>query len=124
MAPIQLLINNSPHEVEVAPDTPLLVGFARQAQHDGHQVRLRNGAVRRLHGASRWRGRALVPDCDFFGGVEEDHNHRRALGGQFASAAEGVDCRAGAAVRILPTGPDHVGGGAAGENSQAKRSAD
>jgi len=24
MAPIQLLINNSPHEVEVAPDTPLL----------------------------------------------------------------------------------------------------
>ena len=36
----------------------------------------------------------------------------------------GVDCRAGAAVRILPARADHVGSGAAGEDSASQRRAD
>ena len=53
----QLTINGDRHSVDVDGDTPLLVGVARRARHDRHEVRLRHGAVRRLHGASRRRRR-------------------------------------------------------------------
>ena len=46
------------------------------------------------------------------------------LSQQFASAAEGLDRRAGAAMRLLPVRPDHAGGRAAGQEQEAEPAAD
>ena len=43
-------------------DDPLAVGFARPAADDRHQVRLRHRHVRRVHGAPRRCGSALLSD--------------------------------------------------------------
>ena len=52
------------------------LGLARQARHDRHQVRLRHGAVRRLHRAPRRRAGALVLDAGLGRGGQEDHDDR------------------------------------------------
>ena len=41
------------------------------------------------------------------------HHHRGPVARRQPSAAEGLDRRAGAAMRLLPVRPDHAGGGAA-----------
>ncbi len=51
MSAIQLSINGSPHDLDVSPETPLLWVSAGQTQYDGHEVRLRHGSLRRLHGS-------------------------------------------------------------------------
>src|SRR5262249_14548930 len=79
-------------------------------------------AVRRVHRAPRRSSRSLVPDDGGAGGGQEDHHDRGTRPGRPASAASGVDRRAGAAVRLLPIGSDHVGRGAAGAQSQPERS--
>src|SRR5437660_627841 len=89
------------------------VGAARHARPDRHQVRVRRGAVRRLHGASRWAGGALVPHAGERRRGRQDHHHRGPLVRSQPSGAEGLDRARRAAVRLLPVGPDHVGGGAA-----------
>jgi len=43
------------------PGNAAALGLARCARADGHQVRLRYRAVRRLHRASGWRSGALLP---------------------------------------------------------------
>ena len=55
---------------------------------------------------------------------QEGHHHRGAVAGGGPSAAEGLDRRAGAAVRLLPVGPDHAGGGAARQEQEADARAD
>ena len=124
MAPIQLLINNSPHEVEVAPDTPLLWVLRDKLNMTGTKygcgMGLCGACTVHLDGQAVRSCQTAVSSV----GSQEDHDHRRTLYRQFASLAEGLDRRAGAAVRILPAGTAHVGGGAAGKNSQAERSAD
>ena len=50
---IKIKVNGADHEVDVDGHMPLLVGAARRARHDRHQVRLRHGAMRRMHRASR-----------------------------------------------------------------------
>jgi isoquinoline 1-oxidoreductase subunit alpha len=54
-----LKINGTPHEIDVDGDTPA-VGAARCTRHDPDQVRLRQGAVRRLHRACQRRGDAVL----------------------------------------------------------------
>ena len=60
------------------------VGPARRARHDRHQVRLRHGAVRRLHRASRRRGGALLRHPDRGVGDARSPRSRRSAnaGGQ------------------------------------------
>ena len=55
---------------------------------------------------------------------QEGHDHRGPVAEQLASAAEGLDRRAGAAMRLLPVRPDHAGGRAAGEEQEADARAD
>ena len=57
-----LKINGTPHEVDVDGDTPLLWVLRDVLGMTGHQVRLRPGAVRRLHRASRRPAGPLLPD--------------------------------------------------------------
>ena len=57
-------VNGKPHSVDVDGDTPLALGAARRARHDRHEVRLRHGAVRRLHRAYRRRPHAVLRHAD------------------------------------------------------------
>src|SRR5262249_10570434 len=69
--------------------------------------------VRRLHRACRRRGGALV----FLSGLgcrrQSHHDHRRSLAGSKGRSAEGLDCRTGATVWLLPVGHADGGGGVA-----------
>ena len=101
------------------------LGAPRHPRPQGHEVRVRRRPVRRLHGPPRRRARALLPDCRSSAAADaDDHHDRRALGRRLASAAEGLAGARRAAVRLLPGRPDHVGGGAAGEEAQAHRRRD
>lgn len=53
-------VNSIDRTVDVDGDTPL-VGIARRVQSDRHEVRLRRGALRRLH---RARGRRFPAPSD------------------------------------------------------------
>ena len=81
MSAIQLVINNRSHDVDIAPDTPVVMGAARQTQYDRYEVRLRYGTLRCLHRAPGWRSGTSVPDCRVIGRFEKNHNHRRIVGG-------------------------------------------
>ena len=52
---------------------------------------------------------------------QEGHHHRGAVGRCLPSAAEGLDCRAGAAMRLLPVRPDHAGRRTAGAATRRRR---
>ena len=100
------------------------LGGARAPETHRHQIRLRRRPVRRLHGPRRWQGGALLPDHDVGGRGQEGHHHRGAVADHLASTAEGLDCRAGAAMRLLPVRPDHAGRRTAGEQQDANARAD
>src|SRR3954447_11795811 len=100
------------------------MGHPRGVADDRHQVRLRRGAVRRLHRACQWRGSALVPDHGRRHQGQEDHHHRRPVAKGRPSLAEGVDRRAGAAMRLLPVGTDHAGSLAARQEHQPLQGGD
>src|SRR5438128_7306431 len=57
-------------------------------------------------------------------GRQEGHDHRRAVAELQSRAAEGLDRRAGAAMRLLPVRSDHASGGTAGEEQKADAQAD
>src|SRR4029077_17119967 len=98
------------------------VGVARCRRPDGHEVRLRDGAVRGLHGAPRRPANALVRHAGRRGGGQKDHHdrgHRRHAGRQESTA--GLARPRGRAVRLLPVGPYHVGGGAAREERASEQ---
>src|SRR4051812_8680330 len=100
------------------------MGHPRGVADDRHQVRLRRGPVRRLHRACQWRGGALVPDHGQRRRRQEDHHHRGVVAEGRSSLAEGVDRRAGAAMRLLPVRPDHAGGLAARQEHQPEQGGD
>ena len=111
MSAIQLVINNNSHEVEVAPDTPLLWVLRDKLNMTGTKY----GCGMGLCGACTVHldGEA-VRSCQTpvsSRRLEKDHDDRRLVCRQFASGAAGMDRRASAAVRILPARADHVGGG-------------
>src|SRR6202051_4879048 len=95
------------------------MGHPRAIADDRYQIRLRRRPLRRLHCASQWRSRAILPDLDQRCGWQENHDHRRSQRQGRSSAAEGVDRRAGSAMRLLPVRPDHAGGVAARQEQQS-----
>ena len=102
-------VNGTTHSVDVDGDTPLLVGAARRARHDRNQVRLRHGALRRLHGAHRRRRDPLLRHSDRQRRRIRDHHHRgdRRDAGR-RKDPEGLARSRRRAVRLLPVRPDHV----------------
>ena len=83
------------------------VGAARSPGHDRQQVRLRQGAVRRLHRAYRRQRHPQLRAAGVGGGGDEDHDHRRRrqVAGRQSRAGR-MGRRRRAAVRLLPVGPD------------------
>ena len=108
-----LNINGHDHSVEVPNDTPLLWVIREQLQMTGTKfgcgaglcgactVHLNGEAVRSCQTAV---SDAVGKKITTIEGLERQGR---------SSAAEGVDRRAGAAMRLLPVRPDHAGGLAA-----------
>ena len=69
-------VNGTTHSVDVDGDTPLLWVLRERARHDRNQVRLRHGALRRLHGANRRRRNPLLRHSDRQRRRIRDHHHR------------------------------------------------
>ncbi len=77
MATLNLRVNGKERSADVDPEDATAVGAARFAGPGRHQVRLRHGAVRRLHGAGRWRADSRLLDTGVERGGQEHHHHRR-----------------------------------------------
>ena len=54
---ITLNVNGKPRNLDIPDDMPLLWTLRDVLEHDRHQVRLRHGAVRRMHDPDRRTGR-------------------------------------------------------------------
>src|SRR5499427_263782 len=81
---------------------------------------MRHRPVWRLHGAYRRQARVLVPDPGVASRRQGRDHHRGAVARFIPSGTEGLACRAGAAVRLLPVGPDHERRRPAGAQSEAE----
>ena len=57
---INLKVNGATRSVNAEPDTPLLYVLRNDLELNGAKVRLRAGAMRRLHRADRRRADALL----------------------------------------------------------------
>src|SRR2546422_462663 len=95
------------HGGRTAGHAPAL-GTARRHRTDRHQVRLRRGAVRSLHGASRWPADPLLRHAGGRGRGQNRHDHRGG-GGRTdrPQGAAGLARSRGRPVRLLPVRPDH-----------------
>src|SRR5499427_2658042 len=101
------------------------MGLAGRARAHRQQVRLRDGPLRRLHGARRRTGRALVHHPDLGGREQEGRDDRgRRRRPRRPRAAGRVGRRRRAAVRLLPGRPDHVRRRAAQAHAESHRHAD
>src|SRR5256886_998621 len=86
-----------------------VVGPARRSRHDRDEVRLRDGALRRVHGAARWPGDPLLRDAGERRRRQGNHDHRGdRRRPRRQEGAGGVDRARRAAMRLLPIGPGHV----------------
>src|SRR5438093_287766 len=95
------------HGGRTAGHAPAL-GTARRHRTDRYQVRLRRGAVRSLHGASRWPADPLLRHAGGRGRGQNRHDHRGG-GGRTdrPQGAAGLARSRGRPVRLLPVRPDH-----------------
>src|SRR5215831_7143618 len=101
------------------------MGLAGRARAHRQQVRLRDGPLRRLHGARRRTGRALVHHPDLGGRRQKNRDDRgRRRRPRRPRAAGRVGRRRRAAVRLLPGRPDHVRRRAAQAHAESHRHAD
>jgi len=101
---------------------PAALGGTGHVRAQGRQVRLRRRAVRGVHVARGWRGRACMRAARRAGRRQDGADHRRAgHAGAAASAAGGVARPQRAAVRLLPARSDHVRRGAARAQPVAQR---
>ncbi|CAA9228234.1 MAG: Isoquinoline 1-oxidoreductase alpha subunit, partial [uncultured Acetobacteraceae bacterium] len=91
-------------------DAAALVSARRVGPHR-HQVRLRPGAVRRLHCPRGRFGRAGLPNAALGRGGRQGHDHRGPVAGRRAPGPGRVARAQRVAVRLLPNGADHAGGG-------------
>ncbi len=74
---VKLNVNGKVHEVDAPAGHAAALGAARPARPDRHQVRLRHGAVRRLHGAPRRRARVRSCVMPVVGGRGTRGHHDR-----------------------------------------------
>src|SRR6266481_2475981 len=100
------------------------LGAARPVRRNRGQVRLRDGPVRGVYGASGWQGGAVLRAAGGIGRGKEDHHHRRPLARRLAPRAGGLGRDRRGPVRLLPVGPDHVGGRPAGREARPQRRGD
>src|ERR1700704_5292131 len=99
-----------------------LVGAARLAAHDRHEVRLRHRSVRCLHRAPRRRGRALLRHAAVRGGRQEGDHHRGDRGHSGRQGGTGrVDPARRPAMRVLPVRADHERERASRQEPRAER---
>src|SRR5438132_7494036 len=83
---------------------------------------MRDGALRRVHGAARGPGDPLLRDAGECGRRQDDHHHRGdRRHPRRQEGAGGVDRARCAAMRLLPIRPDHVGLRAAREQRASHR---
>src|SRR5260370_21841583 len=99
----------------------VIVGVARHPGNDRDQVRMRHVALRRLHGTRQRATGALLRDADLQYRQQERDHDRRPVARPLQPDPAGVDRRRCPAVRILPVGADHDGGGTAGQDGQPDR---
>src|SRR6266852_3671218 len=91
-------------------------------RNDRNEVRLRHCPMRRLHGACRWGGGAVLLASGQRGGGRANHNHRGPCPrGQAASRTTGLARFRRTAVRLLPERHDHGGGGIPQGETEADR---
>src|SRR5258706_11142452 len=95
------------HERGCRAGYAVALGSSRHSGHDRHQVRLRQGALRRLYRASERSGRALLSDLRRFRRRPEGNDDRRPW--RKSQGAEGLDRAGRTAMRLLPARPDDVG---------------
>ena len=72
---IRLKVNGKEKTFDGDPDMPLLWYLRDVARAHRNEVRLRHGAVRRLHGAPEWRGHPLLHHPHEGGQRRRDHHH-------------------------------------------------
>ena len=120
MPSIALHVNGEARTVEV--DDRERAAALRPAQHAGphrRQVRLRPRTVRRMHGADRRRGRALLRASGLARrGPQGDDRRGPGRAGKAASVAGGLRHRAGGAMRLLRHRHGDDGRGAARKEAQ------
>ena len=81
MAVVKFTLNGKSQTVDVGARDAAVVGPARHARHDRHQVRLRHGAVRRLHRPHQRPAGPLLRARRFRAVAGKTrHHHRRPLG--------------------------------------------
>src|SRR6266571_122322 len=73
------------------PLDPIAVGFAGVTGADRHEVWLRDGAVRSVHGASRRKGHSILRCAAIARGRKACDDHRRTIRESHASAAKSLD---------------------------------
>ena len=121
---IALDVNGRRHDVDVSPEMPLLWVLRDTLGLTGTKFGCGLGqcgaCTVHVDGAAV---RACMTAVSTAVG-QEDHDHRGAVADIHASVAGRVGGRAGAAVRLLPVRPDHVGGGAAVQDAAPHRRAD
>ncbi|CUK07772.1 Uncharacterised protein [Achromobacter sp. 2789STDY5608615] len=105
-----------------AADDVAVAGAAQRSGAERAEVWLRPGRVRRLHGADRRRGGALLCDSGEGGAGARGHHARRAGHARAARAdAARLHRLPGGPVRLLPERHDHDGRGAAAPRPGAVR---
>ena len=82
------------------------LGAARQSRIQRHQVRLRRGAVRRLHRARRRQSAAVLFAAGVGAGRTRGHDHRGRFGPGSGVSAAGLDRARRPAMRLLPVRAD------------------
>src|SRR5258708_16335568 len=97
------------------------MGASRSPRDDRHQVWLRHGAMRGVHGACRRRRDAFLCAAPRRRQGQVHYDHRRAFFGSHPCSAKSLARDRRASMRLLPVRTNHVRGGASQDESQTQR---
>ena len=118
----KLNINGKTHDVKVEADTPLLWAIREQVGLTGTKY---GCGVAQCGACSVHINGEVERSCSIPVSQRQNHrqdrHHRRTVGEQLASGAEGLVGSRRAAVRLLPVGADDGGDGPAEEESEPER---
>ena len=119
---IALTVNGNAVSVTAEPDTPLLWVLREHLKLTGTKYGCGVGrcAVPARSMSTARPSRSCQPAVSRRG-RQDGHDDRRALAPTRSPAAEGLDRRAGPAMRLLPVRADHAGGRAAGDHQERRR---